>query len=116
MHVTMDRTLLINGRRCLQGINARRVSILLAIQCLVVGAGPAFGGTPIDVYILCGQSNMVGRGNVAELTQDHPELVFQEGVLYWYQLTTVPPADPDIVADSWGRLRELIAEGHSFGL
>ncbi len=88
----------------------------LAIQCLVVGAAPALGGTPIDVYILCGQSNMVGSGNVTELNQDHPELAFQDDVLYWYQLTTAPPADPDIVAGSWGPLRELSAEGHSFGL
>ena len=116
MLVTMDRSFQTFGRRRPQGFNLRRVAARVGIQCLAFGAGPALGGTPIDVYILCGQSNMVGSGNVAELNQDHPELAFQDDVLYWYQLTTAPPADPDIVAGSWGPLRELSAEGHSFGL
>ncbi|MGP7796884.1 sialate O-acetylesterase [Sphingomonas sp. CLY1604] len=41
----------------------------LGAAVLLAGAAPVPAGPPVDVYILAGQSNMSGRGALADLTQ-----------------------------------------------
>ena len=94
------------------------VSIWRTALLALLLSPPAFGGTPIDVYILSGQSNMVGSGVVSQLD---PDLALQEDVLYHFSITLDPASQtpvgaPEILAEAWGPLRELSAEGHSFGL
>lgn len=81
-----------------------------------VTAQVAMSGTPVDVYVLCGQSNMFGSGVVSLLNEEYPGLAHQEDVLYWYELTSSPPSPPNHIAAEWGPLRELSAVGPSFGL
>jgi len=83
----------------------------LALGLIACWAGGASGGTPVDVYVLSGQSNMVGSGSVAGLHAEHPELAHQEDVLYQFNMNV-----GQWVSEDWGALRELSALGPSFGL
>ncbi len=96
----------------------RVVGTVVGLLPLAAAADSTHGGTPVDVYILSGQSNMVGSGVVSQLD---PELALQEDVLYHYSITLdpanqTPVGSPEVLATEWGPLRELSAEGHSFGL
>lgn len=96
----------------------RRLLCVCPVICTLWFGASAPAGTPIDVYVLSGQSNMVGSGMLSALD---PELALQEDVLYHYSISLrpaeqTPEGSPEILASSWGPLRELSAEGHSYGL
>lgn len=96
----------------------RRLYCACSSFCTLSLMATANAGTPIDVYILSGQSNMVGSGVVETLD---PSLAIQENVLYHYSITLDPANQdpvgaPEVLATAWGPLRELSEEGHSFGL
>jgi len=56
-----------------------RVSIALALLCLQACTGcataPASAKLPIKIYLLAGQSNMVGPANATYIQENHPELM-----------------------------------------
>lgn len=88
-----------SGNSAISPIRRRTASLLFCL-CAWLGLVAASQAAGIDVYIMAGQSNMVG-GNTATLPAG---LNPQSDVLYQYLLHT---SSPDIQSTSWGPLRSL---------
>jgi len=83
----------------------RRIAMLVVCLCALLGLVLQSNAAGIDVYIMAGQSNMVG-GNTAILPAG---LNPQSDVLYQYLLHTSFPGNYQ--STSWGPLRSLASEG-----
>ncbi len=63
----------------------KRLALVVACCVSAVVAAAPLQAEEFDVYILAGQSNMDGRGLVADLHKSHPKLTRpQTGIPFWY--------------------------------
>src|SRR5690242_6925126 len=91
-----------SARRRSEPLRRIAVALILAVTPTVCQAGP------IRVYLLAGQSNMVGGASAA------PNLTPQPNVLFQYRLITSVERE----STTWGPLRSLAGEmpGASYGI
>jgi hypothetical protein len=100
-------------RKGIEGISRMVSSWRLALLAAgVIGFASSALAVPAEVFVVCGQSNAVGRN--ADGAALPPQLVEQRDVGFWYELgseSSIMQPDGRIGSNRWVRLRAQLDEG-----